>query len=188
MNTIRADMFYPVGSALCRSALAIQHQQLQMKAKQTNTAASTPSCHRFTETQGSLPPFVSDSNGRETSLFDNIDDDLSLEQQFALLLGISMHTVHITDTYKVLPRASVASQTAAEVTSDQFESHCEAFLQRLGVASETVQQPDNVKPFTETSTERSSNARLILPQAYGSGEQCLEHHGLHALEPLLESL
>lgn len=185
MNVVRADAFYPVGSTLCRSALAIQCQRLQMKAKQAGTTASTPNCHRFEEAQNNPPSLSAGPAAYEGSLFDNIDDDLPLEQQFAKLLSISMHSVHVTNTYKAL--------LGAPTPTKKFEIQCDEFLRRLGIAPEaetierSIRQVDQIEPFTEESIERPSDMRSVFPETYGCGEQCLEYRGLHTLEPLFES-
>ncbi|EFO64902.1 Hypothetical protein GLP15_4253 [Giardia lamblia P15] len=194
MSVIRADTFYPVGSTLCRSALAIQCQRLQMKAKQANTAVSTPNCHRFEEAQNNPPPPSTSSAAYEGSLFDNIDDDLPLEQQFAKLLSISMHTVHITDTYKALLGVPTLTSGHAMpgVTTKKFETQYDEFLRRLGVAPEVgtlerpVHQINRIEPFTDESIEKPSGVHSAFPETYGCREQCLEYRGLHALEPLFE--
>lgn len=197
MSNIRADAFYPAGSALCKSALAIQYERLQIKARQANNVTSTPRCHGFAEAQNNLSSLSNGTSVPAPSLFDNIDEDLPLEQQFAQLLGISMHGVHIADSYRVLLRTDASNQALSEVADDQREAHYDAFLRHIGAVSggEEVavnngnnnHKDDNTELFTEPSIERPNNIRSLLPETYSCREQCLEYSGLHTLKPLFES-
>lgn len=132
MSDIKADAFYPIGSSLCKSALAVQQEKLKMKAKQTNNITSTPTCHGLGEAKDKFFSTCDATNTTEISLFYNIDEELPLDQQFAQLLGISMHNVHISNSYTIL-KGITSQHILLESTDCQLEERCNEFLRRIGI-------------------------------------------------------